>query len=111
MLEGTVRDYTPFVGVVDPYETPDFLFFGDDTTSARAAVRLAGVVLIPAPVLAMAADGAISWTGVPGVTCTVESSADLNQWSASATVSSTTDRFTLTNSPALPRQYFRIRGP
>ena len=40
LLAGPVRDYTPFVGTFDPYETPDFLFIGDDTTSAKAAFSL-----------------------------------------------------------------------
>ncbi len=33
-----LRDYSAFVGPIDPYETPVFLFLGDDTTSARASV-------------------------------------------------------------------------
>lgn len=40
ILSGPVRDYSNFDGFPDPYETPNFLFFGDDTTSAQARVRL-----------------------------------------------------------------------
>ena len=40
LLSGRVRDYTPFVGPLDPYETPNFLFVGDDTTSAKASFSL-----------------------------------------------------------------------
>jgi hypothetical protein len=45
VLDGNVRDYTPFTGTIDPYETPNFLFIGDDTTSARGAYRLRRVQL------------------------------------------------------------------
>lgn len=40
ILTGPLRDYSGFNGFPDPYETPNLLFFGDDTTSARAIVRL-----------------------------------------------------------------------
>ena len=43
ILTGPVRDYSPFDGFPDPYETPNFLFLGDDTTSAQARVRLSFV--------------------------------------------------------------------
>ena len=36
LLSGPVRDYSPFEGFPDPYETPNFLFFGDNSTSAQA---------------------------------------------------------------------------
>lgn len=36
ILTGPIRDYTDFIGPIDPYETPNFLFVGDDTTSARS---------------------------------------------------------------------------
>lgn len=39
-LTGPVRDYTPFTGPIDPYETPNFLFFGDDSTSARGKTEI-----------------------------------------------------------------------
>ena len=40
ILSGPVQDYTAFDGFPDPYETPNFLFLGDDTTSAQARVRM-----------------------------------------------------------------------
>lgn|GEM_PF-345545 len=43
ILTGAVRDYTSFSGFPDVYETPNFIFLGDDTTSARASVRIAAV--------------------------------------------------------------------
>jgi hypothetical protein len=46
VLSGRLRDYTPFVGPIDPYETPNLVFMGDNTTSARARVRLLGVEVV-----------------------------------------------------------------
>lgn len=43
LLTGKARDYTAFVGALDPYETPNFLFFGDDTSSASARFRIARI--------------------------------------------------------------------
>ena len=40
LLTGPLRDYSAFTGFPDPYETPNFLFLGDNTTSAQARVRL-----------------------------------------------------------------------
>lgn len=43
VLSGTLRDYTALTGLIDPYETPNFIFFGDDTTSADGDFRLSDV--------------------------------------------------------------------
>ena len=43
LLSGPVRDYSNFDGFPDPYETPNFLFWGDDTTDAYAHARLSFV--------------------------------------------------------------------
>jgi hypothetical protein len=40
ILTGPLRDYSKFEGFPDPYETPSFLFLGDNTTSAESRVRL-----------------------------------------------------------------------
>src|SRR5262245_11424520 len=45
ILTGSVRDYSAFTGPVDPYETPNFLFLGDDTTSAGATLKLSYVAV------------------------------------------------------------------
>jgi hypothetical protein len=45
VLTGPVRDYTAFNGPISPYQTPDFLFFGDDTHAASGAFRLSRVWL------------------------------------------------------------------
>ena len=40
ILTGSLRDYTSATGLgTDVYETPNFIFFGDNTTSARADVN------------------------------------------------------------------------
>jgi hypothetical protein len=51
ILSGPLRDYTAFTGFPDVYETPNFLFWGDDTTSAQADVRVGTIelALIPEP--------------------------------------------------------------
>ncbi|MEG5137206.1 MULTISPECIES: choice-of-anchor Y domain-containing protein [unclassified Microcoleus] len=45
ILTGPLRDYAAFTGAIDPYETPNFLFLGDDTTSAQANINLTRVSL------------------------------------------------------------------
>lgn len=49
-LAGALRDYTAFVGTIDPYETPNLLFFGDDTTSARGRTEISYIATaVPEP--------------------------------------------------------------
>ncbi len=50
-MNGNLRDYTGFSGFFDPYETPNFIFFGDDTTSAGANInfRSASIATVPEP--------------------------------------------------------------
>ncbi|MGF1569518.1 MAG: choice-of-anchor L domain-containing protein [Nodosilinea sp.] len=47
ILTGSLRDYRPFTSTTapDPYETPNFVFLGDDTTSAQASFNLSQVVV------------------------------------------------------------------
>ncbi len=45
ILTGSMRDYSAFVGTFDPYETPNFIFLGDDTTSARGSFILSQVAV------------------------------------------------------------------
>jgi hypothetical protein len=40
LLTGPVRDYSKFDGFPDPYETPNFFFLGDDSTSSQARAWL-----------------------------------------------------------------------
>ena len=43
ILTGPLRDYSNFEGFPDPYQTPNFLFMGDNTTSAQVRIRLSYV--------------------------------------------------------------------
>ena len=45
ILTGALRDYTSFEGAIDPYETPNFIFLGDDTTSAQGSFLLSQVAV------------------------------------------------------------------
>ncbi len=111
ILEGPARDYTAFSGSIDPYETPDFVFLGDDTTSARAVVWIRRVVLVPAPVLRISAGGTVTWAGVADVAYTIETSADLAVWTRLASVSSTTGLCTHTVAPGTGARFLRVAGP
>lgn len=48
ILTGRLRDYTNFSGPIDPYETPNFIFLGDDTTSAMTRSRLSYIAVTTA---------------------------------------------------------------
>jgi hypothetical protein len=47
ILSGELRDYSAFNGFPDPYETPNLIFLGDDTSSASAKIQLAYVAAGP----------------------------------------------------------------
>lgn len=54
ILSGSLRDYTAFNGGPPfnsgfPYNQPNFTFFGDDTSSARASVQIASFNVVPEP--------------------------------------------------------------
>ena len=46
IVTGPLRDYTPFIGANDVYKTPNFLFLGDDTSSAKADIDLTGPITV-----------------------------------------------------------------
>jgi hypothetical protein len=56
LFGGPLKDYSAFVPPVglpmDPYETPNFIFFGDDTSKASAEVSIYQIELIPEPATA-----------------------------------------------------------
>lgn len=65
LLTGPVRDYSAFDGFPDPYQTPNFLFLGDDTTSSQSRVLLQFVsVMGTEPVIPTVANTSTS-TSVP----------------------------------------------
>ena len=49
ILSGPIRDYSAFNGFPDPYEQPNLIFIGDDTTSARATVTLGNIAVQTCP--------------------------------------------------------------
>lgn len=62
LFGGALRDYTAFAGFPDPYETPNLLWVGDDTTSAGASADFSyfETTAVPEPsTLAMLGIGAI----------------------------------------------------
>ncbi len=48
-LSGGLRNYTNFMGSLDPYEIPSFLFFGDDTTRAEAQFDISYISIDSVP--------------------------------------------------------------
>ena len=111
ILSGAVRDYTAFSGFPNPYSSTDFLFFGDDTTSAGGAVILSKVVLIPAPQLVAVSSKLITWTGVAHQTYTVQSSSNLSSWAGESSVTSATGNFSFTNTSNTSPRFFRVVYP
>jgi hypothetical protein len=50
ILSGPLKDYSAFAGVPNPYIIPNFLFFGDNTTSAGGTATFSGLaVTVPEP--------------------------------------------------------------
>jgi hypothetical protein len=56
ILSGTLRDYTAANGFPDPYETPNLIFLGDNTSSAKAKISLAYVAAGPIASIAPSLD-------------------------------------------------------
>lgn len=46
ILSGTLRDYSAFSGFPNPYVISNYIFFGDDTTSAGASVKLTDIAVL-----------------------------------------------------------------
>jgi hypothetical protein len=111
ILSGSIRDYTSFTGPIDPYETPNFIFLGDDTTSALATMKFTRVSLLSAPRLDFVAPNLVHWSGVKGETYTVHASSNLVHWAILDTVTSTTLEFYYTNSLADPARFLRVSWP
>jgi hypothetical protein len=81
LLSGKVRDYTAFVGSFDVYETPDFLFFGDDTTSGSARVLLQSVRFTRGAVIGSGRPPALSvYTSGPVVSLRWPAASGVAEW-------------------------------
>lgn len=111
ILAGAVRDYSAFTGLINPYSSPNFLFFGDDTTSAAGNVVLNKVVLVNAPQLALHPNKIFTWTGVANQTYTVQTSSNLTTWATAASVNSTSTSFAYTNNATASPRFFRVTYP
>lgn len=111
ILTGPVRNYTAFNGFPNPYRTPDFLFFGDDTTSASASFNVRKLTLILPPIASMKVPGVVAWTGVSNQTYHVQSSTNLVAWNTVGLATSSSNAFAYTNGTPQPRQFFQIIYP
>ena len=111
ILSGPVRDYTAFSGPLNPYSTPNFLFLGDDTTSAGGTIIWNQAVLITAPQLVALANKKVTWAGVSNQTYTVQSSSNLTSWAVQNSITSATTNFIFTNSSSASPRFFRVVYP
>lgn len=111
ILTGAVRDYTPFNGFPDVYETPNFVFFGDNTGSAQGAWGLKQFSLLRPPTLRTPQPNVLAWNSLSNVTFAVETSVDLTTWLPLANVTSPTTDYRYTNSAAWPGGFLRVRFP
>lgn len=104
VLGGRLRDYTafngpvfPIFGELDPYEVPNLLFFGDDTSSASSRSILGAVSvhrLAPEGIRFLdsqleAAQFSATWQSLPGIRYGVSGSIDLSGWSSLETLDAT----------------------
>ena len=60
ILAGRLRDYRNFMGSIDPYEIPNFLFFGDNTTRGESSSELAYIAVDPLPSPCQDADALVA---------------------------------------------------
>jgi len=111
ILSGPVRDYTSFSGPINPYRTPNFIFFGDDSSSASASVNVRRVVLVRPPLLTTPAPGVVSWLGTSNLGYRVQASSNLNTWEDRGVATSLTDAFSYTNTATRPREFLRVVHP
>lgn len=111
ILSGPVRDYTSFSGPINPYRTPNYIFFGDDTTSAGAAVNVRRLALVRPPLLMTPAPGVITWRGDSNLTYRVQASSNLPMWADLGVATSPTDAFSYTNTATQALEFFRVAYP
>jgi hypothetical protein len=111
LLSGPIRDYTAFSGFPNPYRTPNFIFFGDDTSSASVVIGLKEIVLFTPPKLEVLDKSVARWNGVAGKTYHVETSNDLLVWSEVAAVTSLSEVFFYTNTASTGTTFLRLLLP
>lgn len=111
LLSGPIRDYTAFTGFPDVYETPNFVFLGDNTTSAAAELELIEVTLVRPPRLVQTPEGLLTWEGVPEQSYTVEFSSDCRSWTPAGRVTSGTELFRFPPGDIAEAGFFRLVHP
>lgn len=78
----------------------------------RIAHSVTNLVDLPAPTLTLVAPGLLHWTGLSGLTYTVQTNAALTNWATAGTVTSGTTSFWFTNAvPASDANFFRVVYP
>ncbi len=111
ILSGPLRNYSADTAPLNPYSTPNFIFFGDDTTSAASSFAWYNATLLFPVKLALAPTGLLSWTGVSNHTYRVQASTNLINWSAAGTAASANNSFQFTGAHGSPRQFYRVAFP
>ncbi len=111
ILSGPVRDYTSFSGLINPYRTPNFVFFGDDTTSASASVNVRRLALVRPPLLTTPTAGVVSWLGNSNVNYRVHASSNLVTWAELGVAASPTETISFTNPATQAHKFFRVAYP
>jgi hypothetical protein len=123
-LTGRLRDYRafsgpifPIFGELDPYEVPNLVFFGDDTSSASSQSTLGAVSinrLSPDGVRILSTNlvddnFSMAWESLPGIRYAVTGSADLAGWLPVTTHDATDLTATITATVSNEsRRFFRI---
>lgn len=78
----------------------------------RIAHSVTNLVDVPAPNLTLVAPGLLHWTGLSGLTYTVQTNAALTNWATAGTVNSSTTSFWFTNAvPASDANFYRVVYP
>ena len=78
----------------------------------RITHSVTNFVDVPAPNLTLVAPGLLHWTGLSGLTYTVQTNAALTNWATAGTVTSSTTSFWFTNAvPASDANFFRVVYP
>lgn len=111
ILSGPVRDYSSFSGLINPYRQPNFLFFGDNTTSAGGSVNVSRFVLVRPPLLETPTPGVVSWLGISNLSYRVQASSNLVTWADLGVATSPADTFSYTNSATGMHEFFRVAHP